>query len=103
MPSDEIGRVLPSSATPVPEDPPLPSPIMATSNVLIRSFSLVLFIIAILLCLKGMSLGFVTFMILGLAFEVIDLVIGMNDIRQMSSGVTRCVAGWKELRTGKSG
>ena len=77
------------------DDPPKTSPMMAQSNVVARSFSLVLFIIAILLCLAEMEIAFVTFMILGLAIEFFDLICGMKESRRISYEVTRCVNEWR--------
>jgi len=50
----------------------------------LRGLSLVLLIVAILLCLLGIDLGFVAFMILALAFEVIDVLCGLK--RQWKAG-----------------
>ncbi len=91
------GTVEPQGSSDVPSDPQPPSPIFAVSNLYVRSFSLVLFIVALLLCLLGMELGFVAFMILGLVFEIIDLTCGVSNLRQMWGEVDRCVSGWKSL------
>ncbi|HEX5760278.1 MAG TPA: hypothetical protein VF121_13910 [Thermoanaerobaculia bacterium] len=98
---EEGGGLHTTGATSVPEDPPKPAAMYALSYTPIRGLSLILLIIAILLCLEEMEIAFVTFMILALAFEVIDLVCGVKYLHQVWSGVTRCVSGWKALQANK--
>lgn len=81
-----------------PTDPQPPGTAYSLSYAPVRGLSLLLFIVAILLCLEGMELGFVTFMILGLVFEVIDFVCGHKHLRMVWGGVDRCVREWKALK-----
>ncbi len=78
-----------------PTDPQPPGTLYSMSYAPVRGLSLLLLIVAILLCLEGMELGFVTFMILGLAFEVIDFVCGQRHLRMVWGDVGRCVSEWK--------
>lgn len=100
--TDEVvgggGGATSASTTTVPEDPPRRSAAYSLSYVPLRGLSLLLLIVAILLCLEGMELGFLAFIILGLLFEVVDLVCGLKHLQQIWDGVDRCIGQWRALK-----
>ena len=87
-----------ASTTPVPEDPPRTRAAYALSYIPAKGLSIILLIIAILLCLEGMELAFVTFMVLGILIEVADLICGFKYLQQIQDGMDRCVGQWKALK-----
>lgn len=89
------GTVHTTGASSVPEDPPRTSHAYALSYIPAKGLSIILLIIAILLCLEGMELAFVTFMVLGILIEVADLICGFKHLQQIQGGVDRCISGWK--------
>lgn len=91
----EGGQVQQRSTSSVPEDPPRT---YALSYIPAKGLSIILLIIAIILCLEEMEIAFATFMVLAILIEVADLIVGAKLLQSLRLRVSGYVTELRALK-----